>query len=44
MLRETGGGGMESFWELFCATGDPVFYLLYRQPLDSGEGDGAKTA
>ncbi len=35
---------MDGLWELFCATGDPVFYLLYRQPLDSGEGDGAKTA
>ena len=21
----------ETAWELFCATGAPVFYLLYRQ-------------
>ena len=44
MLKGTGGSAMDGLWELFCATGDPVFYLLYRQPLDSGEGDGAKTA
>ena len=25
----------ELYWELFCATGDPVAYMLYR----SAEGD-----
>ena len=44
MLKTTGGGNMDGFWELFCATGNPVFYLLYRQPLGGGEEDRAKTA
>ena len=36
---------MDGFWSLFCTTGAPVFYLMYRQPRDgSKEGQGAKTA
>ena len=28
----------EVYWELFCATGDPVAYLLYRGTEDLSEG------
>jgi len=28
----------ETFWELFCATGDPVAYMLYRSAQQSGAG------
>ncbi len=28
----------EVYWELFCATGDPVAYLLYRGTEDPSEG------
>lgn len=31
----------EGFWKLFCATGRPVFYLLYRK---REERELAKTA
>ena len=24
----------ETAWELFCATGAPVFYLLYREAME----------
>jgi hypothetical protein len=28
----------DMYWELFCATGDPVAYLLYRGMGDSSDG------
>ena len=28
----------EVYWKLFCATGDPVAYLLYRGTEDPSEG------
>ncbi len=34
---------MDGFWDLFCATGDPVFYLLHRQPPGGGKENEAKT-
>lgn len=35
---------MDGFWELFYATGDPVFYLLHRQEQCAAEENEAKTA
>ena len=33
---------MDGFWSLFCATGEPVFYLMYRRPRDgAAKKDGA---
>lgn len=32
----------EGYWALFCATGDPLFYLLYRK--ESEQEQEAKTA
>ena len=42
MLKGTGGGGMDKFWALFCATGEPVFYLMYRRDR-ADEEDRAET-
>ena len=28
----------DMYWELFCATGDPVAYLLYRGMEDISDG------
>ena len=33
----------EGYWALFCATGDPLFYLLYRMEPEQVQHD-AKTA
>ena len=33
----------EGYWALFCATGDPVFYLLFRMEQETEEQE-AKTA
>ena len=30
------------YWELFCVTGEPVFYLLYRR--ETQQHDTARTA
>lgn len=30
---------VESAWELFCATGAPEFYLLYREALERQEAE-----
>lgn len=35
---------MDGCWDLFCTTGNPVFYLLYRKTRESGEKGAAKTA
>ena len=32
----------EDYWALFCITGDPVFYLLYRHETENS--DTAQTA
>ena len=32
----------DDYWTLFCATGEPVFYLLYRR--EAEENDTAQTA
>jgi len=29
----------QTLWELFCETGDPMGYLLYREELRSGPAD-----
>ncbi len=34
---------MDGFWNLFCATGDPVFYLMYRKPA-GGEAESGTEA
>ena len=33
----------EGYWALFCATGDPVFYLLFRMEQETEEQE-TKTA
>ena len=33
----------EGYWALFCATGDPLFYLLFRMEQEE-EAQEAKTA
>lgn len=34
----------EKYWELFCATGSVVFYLLYRREVEREVQDEALTA
>ena len=33
----------EVYWELFCATGDPLVYMLYRSMGEAGEAENDQT-
>ncbi len=31
----------EAYWELFCRTGEPLAYILYREAEEAAEGPSA---